>query len=298
MFEKNKKRTSKTSRKQSNYLRNTKINLFRFKSSTKQFIYSKEQIRFFTKSTKKSTINSFEKKLIIFSLSFKMTNKITSFIKAFVKKKSFSIETKLSVTNFFQISIIKNSIIIFNEKIFFLFTSFHTSFKLVSSIKIQIKIRSFKNLKNDKENSLKYIENIEWKIEKNHNDAKIAEISKVLRLFFRQNLKNDAYIWYKNDIEIEIKLNWIQLRIVFLFEYKIIVKDVQTKKFELKMKMFQFKQKHRENIADYFKRISKLIRKMIKNEINVEMITLRDMKNQSKKKTNQFRMQQKCKLQL
>ena len=107
-------------------------------------------------------------------------------------------------------------------------------------------------------------------------------------MFFRQNLKNDAYIWYKNDIEIEIKLNWIQLRIVFLFEYKIIVKNVQIKKFELKMKMFQFKQKNRKNIVDYFKRISKLIKKIIKNEINVEMITLRDMKNQSKKKQINF----------
>ena len=136
MFEKNKKRTFKTFRKQSNYLRNTKINLFRFKSSTKQFIYSKKQTRFFTKSTKKSTINSFEKKLIIFSLLFKITNKITFFIKTFMKKKSFFIETKLSITNFFQISIIKNSIIIFNEKTFFLFTLFYTNFKLISNMKI------------------------------------------------------------------------------------------------------------------------------------------------------------------
>ena len=54
------------------------------------------------------------------------------------------------------------------------------------------------------------------------------------------------------------------------------------------MKMFQFKQKNRKNIVDYFKRISKLIKKIIKNEINVEMITLRDMKNQSKKKQINF----------
>lgn len=98
-----------------------------------------------------------------------MTSKATSFTKALVRKKSFSIETELSATNSFQISAIKSSVTSFNEEAIPLSTPPHTGFKLATSMKIQTKIRPFKGLRDGREDPLEYIEDIEWETERNHN---------------------------------------------------------------------------------------------------------------------------------
>ena len=71
------------------------------------------------------------------------------------------------------------------------------------------------------------------------------------------------------------------------------MKNVQTRKFELKMQLIQLKQNDQKLIFDYIKRISNISRKLFNDEINVEMIILRNMKNVSKKKQINFECQKK-----
>ena len=72
---------------------------------------------------------------------------------------------------------------------------------------IQLKIKSFRNLKNEKKNSMKYIENVEWIVNQKYNSIiSISEkiISKIKKVLFKQNLKNDAHEWYF-DFELKFK---------------------------------------------------------------------------------------------
>ena len=98
-------------------------------------------------------------------------------------------------------------------------------------------------------------------------------------------MNNDAYQWYAEQ-KAEIKQNWIKLKAIFLKQYEIIVKNTQIKKFELWMKMIQLKQNNNEIITKYLKRAENLARLMINenDQIKIDMIMLRDMKNQFKRK--------------
>ena len=60
-------------------------------------------------------------------------------------------------------------------------------------------------------------------------------------MLFRQHLEKDAHDLY-TDLESDVKQNWESLRNSFLTYYKITVKDAQSKKFELRMKLAQLKQ--------------------------------------------------------
>ena len=79
----------------------------------------------------------------------------------------------------------------------------------------------------------------------------------------------------------------------FLKYYEIFVKNVQIRKFELKMQLIQLKQKNQKLIFDYIKRVSNISRKLFNDEIDVEIIILRNMKNVSKKKQINFECQKK-----
>ena len=63
-----------------------------------------------------------------------------------------------------------------------------------------IKIKQFKNLRDERKNFEKYIENMEWKTEKGRSLSAGHDFIKAQRLLFRQNLWEDAYIWYKDNL--------------------------------------------------------------------------------------------------
>ena len=77
---------------------------------------------------------------------------------------------------------------------------------------------------------------------------------------------------------------------MFRSEYKVIVRNVQAKKFELRIKITQLDQEDRKSIIEYLKRISKLVCKITNNNdrINVGIIMLRNIKNQFKRNQVNF----------
>ena len=221
----------------------------------RDFFYSFDQNQFYT---------------IFFENNFE---KISSSLKKFVFSKKIS-----SNKSKFELNLFKS--IIFNSSNSILFTM------------ISVKIRFFKKLRNEKKNSKKYIENINWTYERNFKTIDVDEITinKFKRMLFRQNLKNDVHVWYKN-LKSNFKQNWSKLLKFFLKYYEIFVKNAQTKKFELKMQLTQLKQKNQKLIFDYIKRASNISRKLSNDEIDVEMIILRNMKNVSKRKQINFEYQ-------
>ena len=76
------------------------------------------------------------------------------------------------------------------------------------------------------------------------------------------------------------------MKTVFLKQYEITVKNIQTKKFEFWIKMIQLKQDNNETIAKYLKRTKNLIYLMINknDQIKIDIIMFRNMKNQFKRK--------------
>lgn len=78
-------------------------------------------------------------------------------------------------------------------------------------------IRLFYGLKDGREDALKFLEDLDFKIsEKNYTTAERAEVA--LRVTFRNNLRNDAYTWYQTQSK-DIKATWTLLRTAFLREY-------------------------------------------------------------------------------
>ena len=148
------------------------------------------------------------------------------------------------------------------------------------------KIRPFKGLRNGREDPSEYIEDLEW-LHEQHYKANGPEPDKTLRLLFRQNLEDAAYDWYI-DLEKETKNNWTELRKAFLKAFEVTEKDAQAKKFELRMKIAQLRQEDKENIADYLKRAAELARKMVHDDIDVGMATLRGMRDQFKREQINF----------
>ena len=148
------------------------------------------------------------------------------------------------------------------------------------------KIRPFKGLRNRREDLSEYIEDLEW-LHDQHYKSNGSELDKTLRLLFRQNLEDAAYDWYI-DLEKEIKNNWNKLRKAFLKTSQVTKKDAQVKKFELRMKVAQLRQEDKESIADYLKRAAGLSRKMVHDDFNIGMATLRGMRDQSKREQINF----------
>lgn len=61
---------------------------------------------------------------------------------------------------------------------------------------------------------------------------------------------------------------------MFLKKFVIKFKNVQIKKFELRIKLIQLIQNKNEFIVDYLKQFSNLIKKLTNNNIDVKIITL------------------------
>ena len=148
------------------------------------------------------------------------------------------------------------------------------------------KIRPFKGLRNGREDPSEYIEDLEW-LHDQHYKGNGSEPDKTLRLLFRQNLEDAAYDWYV-DLEKETKNNWTELRKVFLKAFEVTEKDGQAKKFELRMKVAQLRQEDKESIADYLKRAAELSRKMVHDDFEIGMATLRGMRDQPKREQINF----------
>ena len=152
------------------------------------------------------------------------------------------------------------------------------------------KIRPFKGLRNGREDPNKYIKDLEWLYDQHYkaNDNHSGTVTnKALRLLFRQNLEDVVYNWYI-DLEKETKNDWDQLRLAFLKAFEVTKKDAQAKKFKLCIKVAQLKQEDKENIADYLKRAAELARKMVHNDIDVNIATLRGIKDQFKREQINF----------
>ncbi len=121
----------------------------------------------------------------------------------------------------------------------------------------ETKIRFFKELKNEREDSIEYLENIEWVYIQNFsfNKSTVAAMIEVYRfktyhILFRQNLKFKTHDWYQ-ELDLKIKNNWNELIKKFLINYKVILKNAQIKKFELRVQLTNLMKKNTENIFEY-----------------------------------------------
>jgi len=153
------------------------------------------------------------------------------------------------------------------------------------------KIRAFKGLRDGKEDPAEFIEDIEWAYEQDYKprepaekDAQTAFYNKTHRILFRQNLDDDAFVWY-SDLDGELKQDWPRLQDAFLPAFIITVKDAQTKKFELRVKLANLEQIDTENIADYLKKASELAIRLPLDQLDVGMATLRGMKDKDKRES-------------
>ncbi len=156
------------------------------------------------------------------------------------------------------------------------------------------KIRSFKELKNEREDLIEYLENIEWAYAQNFsfNESEAASAVefyrfKTYRILFRQNLKLKTHDWYQ-ELDSKIKNNWEKLTRKFLINYKVTLKNVQIKKFELKVQLTNLIEKNIENIFEYLDRADDLAVKLSFDDIDVEMTVLKEMKDESKKERVSF----------
>ena len=156
------------------------------------------------------------------------------------------------------------------------------------------KIRAFKGLRDGKEDPAEFIEDIEWAYEQDYKprepaekDAQTAFYNKTHRILFRQNLDDDAFVWY-SDLDGELKQDWPRLQDAFLPAFIITVKDAQTKKFELRVKLANLEQIDTENIADYLKKASELAIRLPLDQLDVGMATLRGMKDKDKRERVSF----------
>ena len=166
----------------------------------------------------------------------------------------------------------------------------------------QTKIRSFKGLRDGKEDPMEYIEDIEWAYEQDFKAKEprdltspnnppqaptIAYYNKTHRILFRQNLESDAFEWY-SDLDGDLKQDWPRLLAAFLPAFAITAKDAQTKKFELRIKLANLEQLETENIADYLKKADELAIRLPNDYIDVGMATLKGMRDTSKRERVSF----------
>ena len=167
----------------------------------------------------------------------------------------------------------------------------------------QTKIRVFKGLRDGKEDPNEFIEDLEWAYDQdykskeprpsasnNHeaNDVAVQEFrNRTHRILFRQHVSDSAWDWY-SDLDPEVKTNWPSLKRLFLPAFEVTVKDSQTKKFELRVKLHNLEQLEDENIAEYLKKASELAMKLPTDDIDVGMATLKGMRDLGKRERVSF----------
>ena len=156
------------------------------------------------------------------------------------------------------------------------------------------KIRPFKGLKDGKENPEEYLEDIEWAYDQDYQnnepvngEAAAAYKSKTHRILFRQNLEEKAREWY-GDLDMDVKAQWSTLQDKFKTAFKVTLKDAQTKKFELRVKLHQLEQREEETIADYLNKAEELSMRLPQDDIDVGMATLKGMRDTIKRERVSF----------
>jgi len=154
------------------------------------------------------------------------------------------------------------------------------------------KIRSFKGLKDGREDPAEYLEDIEWAYAQDFSSnepgaAVEAYRSKTFRILFRQNLEHKAHDWYR-ELDSEVKNNWDELTKKFSANYKVTLKDAQTKKFELRVQLANLIEKDSETISEYLDRADDLAAKLPSDDIDVGMAVLKGMRDGSKKEKVSF----------
>ena len=108
---------------------------------------------------------------------------------------------------------------------------------------MQAKIRSFRDLRDGKEDPQENIEDIALVYEQEGHDERTPNpvADKVNRLLFRQNLEGDVWTWY-TDLDRDTIQDWQGLRAHLLASHEITEKDAQAKQFEFRMKVAPLKQ--------------------------------------------------------
>ena len=163
----------------------------------------------------------------------------------------------------------------------------------------QTKIRAFKGLRNGREDPNEYLEDIEWAYEQDFKGKEPATAvdgsdelattfsNKTRRILFHQHLQEKAEAW-NSDLDSDIKVDWPKLRSLFLTAFPITLKDAQTKKFELRVKLHNLEQGENESIADYLEKANELAMKLPNDDIDVGMATLKGMRDLSKRERVTF----------
>ena len=133
-------------------------------------------------------------------------------------------------------------------------------------------IPPFRGLKNGTEDPYEYLKELELEGERNFPDCLAAFEDDVLRILFSENLQDEAYDWYENDLSSEVKQDWSRLKAAFLSEYQIITADEPPpRRLELLREIVELKQGGRENIVGYLKRAAELARKVAIVEVHAAM---------------------------
>ncbi|KAL8804258.1 MAG: hypothetical protein Q9200_005898 [Gallowayella weberi] len=91
-----------------------------------------------------------------------------------------------------------------------------------------------------------------------------------------------------DDLDADLKGDWDKLKERFLVSFPITVKDTQTKKFELRVMLSNLEQKETENISDYLDRCEDLSMKLPTDDIDVDMATLKGMRDSFKRERVSF----------
>ena len=224
------------SRKSLRYQESTVSSRARFTSSIKRFYTNSLKASFEEEEAEESIFSiiviknwkkAFEASDILSSIIFTINDLSRSRTKVF--KTSFKLALQQSISSSSSISSLAS---------FFINKTNQSKKAVMSSIKIYF----FWELRDGKEDFIEYIKNLEWKYEQHYqfNDSMKSNKNRIMKVLFRQNLNDDVYQWYVEQ-KAEIKQNWTKLRAIFLKQYEITVKDIQAKKFELRMKMAQLK---------------------------------------------------------
>lgn len=176
-----------------------------------------------------------------------------------------------------------------------------SSTEAISRPAMPTKIRIFRGLRDGKEDPMEFLEDVDWAYEQDYKGKEPASSQseagasspvmtfyhKTHRMLFRQHIEDDAYIWY-SDLDTEIKGDWTRLRNAFIPAFRVTVKDAQTKKFELRVKLATLQQSEAESIADYIKRASELAIRLPSEQIDVGMAVLKGMRDVDKRQQVTF----------
>ena len=155
-------------------------------------------------------------------------------------------------------------------------------------------IRPFQGLKNGKEDPDDFIEDIEWAYEQDYKSNSPAGMEekqkyedKTKRILFRQHMAAKAYDWY-TDLGAESKSSWAELTKGLKAAFPLTIKDAQTRKFKLRVKLSNLEQAEGEPIADYLDRCEELSMRLPTDNLDVGMATLRGIRDTFKRERISF----------